>query len=191
MKKYNLPLSKVVRHYDASRKNCPAQLMAGKDGLTWEWFVNELRDGSQVTTPPTPPTTSKLYRVRKSWSDSSSQKGAYSSLDNAIKECDKNPGYKVYDDGGNQVYPEIKSDYISRYPENGTAKVIVNKLNVRDYYSTNSNVVASYSYNETFKYNEVVITNDHVWVSYKSYSGNIRYVAVKNRKTNERLANCY
>lgn len=50
-----------------------------------------------------------FYRVRKSWADSSSQIGAYTVLANA-KECvDKNPGYKVFDETGKQVYPATKS----------------------------------------------------------------------------------
>lgn len=45
-----------------------------------------------------------LYRVRKSWSDSKSQIGAYKSLDNAKKECDKHPGYSVYGENGKLIY---------------------------------------------------------------------------------------
>ena len=44
------------------------------------------------------------YRVRKTWGDSASQKGAYKVLENA-KECaDGNPGYSVFDESGNVVY---------------------------------------------------------------------------------------
>lgn len=50
-----------------------------------------------------------FYRVRKTWADASSQIGAYTVLANA-KECvDKNPGYKVFDETGKQVYPATKS----------------------------------------------------------------------------------
>ncbi len=49
-----------------------------------------------------------MYRVRKEWGDSKSQKGAYTSLNNAISEAQKYSGYKVYDEKGSQVYPEIK-----------------------------------------------------------------------------------
>lgn len=47
----------------------------------------------------------KLYRVRLSWADTKSQKGAYSSLDNA-KECCQSAGegYKVFDWNGKEVY---------------------------------------------------------------------------------------
>lgn len=46
-----------------------------------------------------------LYRVRKSWSDASSQLGAFAVLDNAKALADKNPGYAVFDENGKQVYP--------------------------------------------------------------------------------------
>ena len=44
------------------------------------------------------------YRVRKSWADASSQKGAFKSLDNAKKCADENPGYSVFDETGRAVY---------------------------------------------------------------------------------------
>lgn len=46
-----------------------------------------------------------LYRVRKSWSDASSQLGAFAVLDNAKALADKNPGYAVFDESGKQVHP--------------------------------------------------------------------------------------
>lgn len=46
--------------------------------------------------------TPTLYRVRKTWSDASSQIGAYSSLENAKKAC--KTGYSVFDASGKIVY---------------------------------------------------------------------------------------
>ena len=48
--------------------------------------------------------TQTLYRVRKSWTDSKSQLGAYSSLENAKAECNKHPGYSVYGENGKVLY---------------------------------------------------------------------------------------
>lgn len=42
------------------------------------------------------------YRIRKTWDDSSSQKGAYKSLDNAKEACPE--GYSVFDWEGKAVY---------------------------------------------------------------------------------------
>lgn len=55
---------------------------------------------STTTTTTTAPTT--LYRVRKSWADSKSQIGAFSTLKNAKSACKE--GYSVFDDKGNCVY---------------------------------------------------------------------------------------
>lgn len=49
--------------------------------------------------------TSSLYRVRKSWGDAKSQKGAFRSFENAKKCVNSNPGYKVFDAKGSEVYP--------------------------------------------------------------------------------------
>ena len=53
---------------------------------------------------PAPAETEAWYRVRKSWADVSSQKGAFKSLENAKKCADENPGHSVYDESGNAVY---------------------------------------------------------------------------------------
>ena len=44
MKKYNIPIEKVVRHYDASRKLCPAS-MAANNWAKWSWFKEQLKKG--------------------------------------------------------------------------------------------------------------------------------------------------
>ena len=50
----------------------------------------------------------KWYRVRKSWEDAKSQKGAYKVLKNAKACADKNEGYFVFDWNGNVVYPMVE-----------------------------------------------------------------------------------
>lgn len=52
---------------------------------------------------------SQFYRVRKTWADSKSQKGAFSVLANAKKCADSNKGYSVFDGNGRKVYPEDSS----------------------------------------------------------------------------------
>lgn len=53
--------------------------------------------------------TSGLYRVRKSWADAASQKGAFKDLANAKKCADSNKGYSVFDESGRKVYPVATS----------------------------------------------------------------------------------
>lgn len=45
-----------------------------------------------------------LYRVRKSFNDKKSQKGAFKSIDNA-KKCAYKYRLRVFDEGGNEIYP--------------------------------------------------------------------------------------
>lgn len=73
-----------------------------------EWNLTKY-DAAVAPTQPTTDLSPQIltpYRVRKSWSDSKSQLGAYNILNNAIEKCKANPGYFVYDANGTQVYPE-------------------------------------------------------------------------------------
>ncbi len=56
------------------------------------------------TSKPAPAETEAWYRVRKSWADASSQKGAFKSLENAKKCADEHPGHSVFDESGKAVY---------------------------------------------------------------------------------------
>lgn len=49
--------------------------------------------------------TEQLYRVRKTWEDAKTQVGAFRVLENAKAECDKHPGYSVFDEKGQKVHP--------------------------------------------------------------------------------------
>lgn len=51
-----------------------------------------------------PEETQVWYRVRKSWADAASQKGAFHVLSNAKACADENPGYSVFDDAGKVIY---------------------------------------------------------------------------------------
>lgn len=65
--------------------------------------------GSTSSSTTTPAPSTGLYRVRKTWADITSQKGAFKVLDNAKACADKNPGYSVYDEDGKAVYPVTQS----------------------------------------------------------------------------------
>ena len=80
--------------------------------------------------PAPAPAPATLYRVRKTWADSKSQVGAYKILENAKKECDKHPGYSVYDESGKAVYT-------SKVAEKTNAQKLAEKAN-EFAYSTNT-----------------------------------------------------
>lgn len=90
----------ITVHRWFANKSCPG-----------DWLYDRLDDlatkvtaqlSGTTTTPKTPTTT--LYRVRKTWSDSKTQKGAFKVLSNAKKCADDNAGYSVFDEKGNVVY---------------------------------------------------------------------------------------
>lgn len=111
---------------------------------------------SASTTPPS--TSAELYRVRTSWDDAKSQKGAYSSIENAKKMADENAsaGYKVFDSTGKVVYvPEVKQDSgttedkpePSKPPEKPEPSTPSEKPEQVDY-NTHTYIVGNYGYSE-------------------------------------------
>jgi hypothetical protein len=49
-----------------------------------------------------------FFRVRKSWNDKASQLGAFHVFQYAMNCADAHPGYAVFDEAGEQVYPEAQ-----------------------------------------------------------------------------------
>lgn len=92
------------------------------------WNLTQYDVGGVVE--PTPAPSESWYRVRKSWSDAKTQKGAFHDLTNA-KECaDENSGYSVFDESGNVVYTgKVRCPYM--------VKVSITDLNIRTGAGTN------------------------------------------------------
>lgn len=101
------------------------------------------------------------YRVRKSWDDVKSQKGAYRSLENAKKDCPK--GYKVFDNSGVVVYDPEADGGFKPYLVRVTASV----LNVR------AGAGATYKVQTTVKKGEVytIVEEKNGWGKLKSGAG--------------------
>ena len=112
MKTYGIDASHVIRHYDVTGKLCPGIIGWNAESgseAAWNDFKNKISGASGSTSGVSAEKTDKLYRVRKSWADSKSQIGAYSSLDNAKKAC--KAGYAVYDANGKTVYTAYRTDW--------------------------------------------------------------------------------
>lgn len=81
-----------------ANKSCPG-----------DWLYSRLSDLAKQVTAQLGESSSGgsaasgLYRVRKSWTDAKSQKGAFKSLENAKKCATANPGYSVFDANGKVV----------------------------------------------------------------------------------------
>ena len=94
----------ITVHRWFANKSCPG-----------DWLYTRLGDlaakvtaglGASANTP-TPQTPSKkvYYRVRKSWNDAKSQKGAFTVLAYAKRCADSNKGYYVFNEKGKAIYP--------------------------------------------------------------------------------------
>lgn len=92
----------LQKHEWYANTNCPGPYLGSKFSYIAS-EVNKRLSGNSLSSGGA--STSSLYRVRKSWSDAKSQKGAFRNIDNAKKCANANPGYSVYDANGNSVYP--------------------------------------------------------------------------------------
>ena len=81
--------------------------------------------------------SNSLYRVRKTWADSKTQKGAYKILENAKKCADANPGYSVFDANGVAIYTPATSATEVDTAVPFTVKVTITDLNIRTGPGTN------------------------------------------------------
>lgn len=84
-----------------ANKSCPGDWLYSRLGDVAKRVTAQL--GGGTSTSGNEGTASKLYRVRKTWADAKSQKGAFSSLENA-KRCADQYKLTVFDESGNAVY---------------------------------------------------------------------------------------
>lgn len=77
-------------------------------------------------------TISGWYRVRKSWQNAASQKGAFHDLTYAKQCADKNPGYYVFDPDGKATYPVTQTSSVPY-----AVWVSISNLNIRKGPGTN------------------------------------------------------
>lgn len=92
----------LQKHEWYKNTNCPGPYLGSKFTYIASEVSKRLHGGSSASPVAQ---GSSLYRVRKSWSDAKSQKGAFRNLDNAKKCANANSGYSVYDANGRSVYP--------------------------------------------------------------------------------------
>ena len=108
MDEYGIGIDHVIRHYDVTGKICPNPYVLNnrlRTSWTWEEFKSRLAEYRKSGRYASDTFAEvKWYRVRKSWSDAASQKGAYKVLDNAKACADENPGYSVFDNDGVKIY---------------------------------------------------------------------------------------
>ena len=111
-------------HRDYANKSCPGDYLYNLHGQIAKEVNAQLGSGtsSTVTTPK-----KTLYRVRKTWKDAKSQKGAFYDLSNAKKCADKNKGYSVFDESGKAVYTSKATNSTSSFK----VQISISDLNIR------------------------------------------------------------
>ena len=128
----------ITVHRWFANKSCPGNWLYARLGDVAAKVTAQL--GNTTSSPS--PANSTLYRVRKSWSESKSQLGAYKILDNAKACADKNPGYYVFDSAGKQIYP---AESTSTYKCPFLVKVSIPDLNIRKGAGTNYSKAGFYT----------------------------------------------
>lgn len=91
---------------DSFRRECAREIAMGICEAFGVKFKDGLGGSSSTAPKPSTPSAKQLYRVRKTWADSKTQKGAYENLKSAKDLADtlKSQGYKVFDGSGKVVY---------------------------------------------------------------------------------------
>lgn len=114
-------------HRDYANKSCPGDYLYNLHGQIAKEVNAQLGSGTSSTPKKT------LYRVRKSWKDVKSQKGAFYDLSNAKKCADKNKGYSVFDESGKAVYTSKAANSTSSFK----VQISISDLNIRKGPGTN------------------------------------------------------
>lgn len=182
-KEEGIGLDHIVQHHHWSGKDCPHEIRAGLQGVTWPVFMSWVKadyNGGSVASSPAPSalTTSsgELYRV---------QVGAYRDKSNAQAVASKlhQAGYDTIIKGeGKQTSSTLKADpaKASGFLKYEKATYIPYTLkNVRSAPSASSEIVAQYPAGSHIAYDEVYDGDGYRWVSYIDRSGNRRYVACR------------
>ena len=110
-----------------ANKSCPGDYLYNLHGQIAKEVNAQLGSGTSSTTKKT------LYRVRKTWKDVKSQKGAFNDLSNAKKCADKNNGYSVFDESGKAVYTSKTTNTTSSFK----VQISISDLNIRKGPGTN------------------------------------------------------
>lgn len=110
-----------------ANKSCPGDYLYNLHGQIAKEVNAQLSSGTTSTANKT------LYRVRKTWNDAQSQKGAFYDLSNAKKCADKNKDYSVFDESGKAVYTSKATNSTSPFK----VQISISDLNIRKGPGTN------------------------------------------------------
>lgn len=196
--KYGVPNSRVVRHYDASRKRCPGS-MADNDWAEWKAFKAKI-DGATtggVVVNPTPPTSGTIGVGSKvtvgnhatHWATGQAiprwVKGqTYSILE--VKAITKSNSKRQFRLSGVNSWL-LEQDIVGGAPTPTPKPPVTNSTSgsytfasttlIRNRPSTSGVVMGQYERGEKVNFESTVQAEGYTWMSYLSFSGERRYIA--------------
>ena len=155
-------------------------------GLNMDQFRSDvtaaMKNGGSFIPGETPPSgtdtpdTEKYYRIRKTWKDTASQKGAYTSLKNAKQACPS--GYSIYDWTGKKVYMKKSPSDTLPY----SVKVTSDALNIRQGPGSSYPVTGTITDHGVYTIVEEKRSGGHLWGKLLSGAG---WVALEYTEKNE------
>lgn len=167
----NINEQNMTVHRWFKNKSCPGDYIYSRLGQIAKEVNTMLGKSSNVNT-----TNTVLYRVRKVWSDSKTQIGAFNDLNNAKKVADNNPGYTVYDENGKAIY----SSKMSSSGSSGSTtfksyqvRIGIDYLRIRKKPGTEYDFTGQYTGQGVFTIVDEAIAKDgSKWGLLKSYAQN-------------------
>lgn len=166
MDKYAIPADHVIMHADVTGKYCPAPWLDRP--AEWDAFKRMITDVVVPEPAPNPAPSGQIYRVRTSWEAGyAGQIGSFEVLENAMDTANKNPGYTVYDEAGNAVYPKKDDSF--------KVRIAINNLRIRRGPGTDT-AVEGFIAPGVYTIVETQKTGEYTWGRLKSGAG---WIALK------------
>ena len=185
LKDEKISIMNMKQHYDFARdkKNCPAQIRAGKDGIDWAKFVQMVQGyinekpvvaGAKVEKPKTDKQLADEV-IKGIHGTGSERKAKLGNRYNAVQ--------KLVDDmlkpepvakpkpivvAPNKTATDSYKETATFYPND--------TIIVRNAPSTNATIVARYYNGEHVKYHTVHLKNGYVWLQYTRANGQQAYI---------------
>ena len=187
--KAKYPNAKIVRHYDASRKNCPGS-MSGNNWAEWLAFKARCEGNSGTVTAPSTPaqgnthTVAKgetLYRISKNTGVTVAKLKSLNGLSSSVIAVGQ---VLKLSDAPAVVVPAPKPVAASTawVNESGTFRPFFT-INVRSNPSTASTLVATYDAGDLIHYDSYMNDGTYTWIHYVSFSGANRYLVCRQSGT--------
>lgn len=190
--KAKYPNAKIVRHYDASRKNCPGS-MSANNWAEWNAFKLRLEGNSSASTSVSTPvqgntyTVAKgetLYRISKNTGVTVAKLKSLNGLSSSTIKVGQ-----VLKLSEAVVIPTPKPVVVAPTPvtggwvsESGTFHMNTT-INIRNAPRTSSGIVGTYNAGESVRYDSYMNDGTYTWIHYISFSGAHRYLVCRMNGT--------